>query len=64
MSVTNQNPCQNKRYYVAKDTHSVACPPPEERIWDAHPRVYLSLNEDGQVTCPYCGTEFIVKNDQ
>lgn len=39
----------------------VSCPPRDDRIWDAHPRVYLSLNENGWVVCPYCGTRYELK---
>ncbi len=24
-----------------------------------HPRIYLCIQENNQVTCPYCGKEFI-----
>lgn len=33
----------------------VCCPPENVDVWNLHPRVYLALNEDGSVTCPYCG---------
>ena len=39
----------------------VSCPPRDDRIWDAHPRVYLTLNAEGQVVCPYCGTTYVLK---
>ncbi len=39
----------------------VSCPPRDDRVWDAHPRVYLALSEAGQASCPYCGTLFTLK---
>ena len=36
----------------------LCCPLPEERVWDAHPRVYLEFDAQGQTECPYCGTHF------
>ncbi len=33
----------------------VSCPPENVDVWNLHPRVYLALNSDGSVTCPYCG---------
>lgn len=33
----------------------VCCPPENVNVWDLHPRVYLALNENGSVACPYCG---------
>lgn len=40
----------------------LCCPMPEARLWDAHPRVYLALEENGAVTCPYCGTCYVLKS--
>ena len=36
----------------------LSCPLPNERVWDAHPRVYLELDERGKALCPYCGTHY------
>ncbi len=40
----------------------LSCPPRDDRIWDAHPRVYLPIEEVGQVVCPYCGTNYTLKD--
>ncbi len=42
----------------------LSCPPLDKRVWDAHPRIYLPIADLGQVLCPYCGTEYILKNDE
>ncbi len=48
-----------KHYYkVAPQAQPFSCPLPTNRLWDAHPRVYLPITKTGQVTCPYCGTEY------
>ncbi len=36
----------------------VACDGGEGAL--GHPRVWLSLGEDGRVTCPYCAKEFVL----
>ncbi|MSR00781.1 MAG: zinc-finger domain-containing protein [Gammaproteobacteria bacterium] len=48
-------------------THSVthedlplSCPMPEMQLWNSHPRVFLSIQSEGEVKCPYCGTEYIL----
>jgi uncharacterized Zn-finger protein len=41
----------------AKDL-PLSCPPEGDRVWDAHPRVYLPIEETGAETCPYCGVEY------
>ncbi|MHB1644495.1 MAG: zinc-finger domain-containing protein, partial [Acidithiobacillus sp.] len=29
--------------------------------WDGHPRVFLKIEETGEVRCPYCGTLYVLK---
>ena len=36
----------------------LCCPTPGQKLWNAHPRVYLPIEESGQAKCPYCGTEY------
>lgn len=40
------------------------CPLPGDSIWNAHPRVFLSLAEKGEALCPYCGTLYRLKGWQ
>lgn len=39
------------------------CPNPKAqmKLWNTHPRVFLTFNDDGQAKCPYCGTEYRLK---
>lgn len=39
----------------------LSCPPRDDRIWDAHPRVYLPIEDSGEERCPYCSTNYILK---
>ena len=39
------------------------CPMPSMMLWDAHPRVYLPIQETGEVQCPYCGTKYTLVGD-
>lgn len=36
----------------------LACPLPQQALWNAHPRVYLPIEATGQVICPYCNTHY------
>lgn len=45
-------------YVVFANELPVSCPRPNQALWNAHPRVYLPLEETGYATCPYCGTEY------
>ena len=37
------------------------CPMPQVSLWDAHPRVFLPIEETGEALCPYCGTLYMLK---
>lgn len=45
---------------TAKDL-PLHCPTPSVKLWSAHPRVFLPLEEKGEVRCPYCGTLYKLK---
>lgn len=34
------------------------CPTEKMALWDAHPRVFLPIEDSGKARCPYCGTEY------
>lgn len=34
------------------------CPMPQQKLWNTHPRVFLSIEATGEAKCPYCGTEY------
>lgn len=42
---------------TAKDL-PLHCPMPNMVKWNAHPRVFLSIDKSGEVLCPYCGTRY------
>ena len=52
------NACAQDVYEVSRDQLPVSCPTPEQKLWNAHPRVYLPLEEDGEASCPYCGAQY------
>ena len=37
------------------------CPRDDMALWNHHPRVYLTLEDDEAVLCPYCGTRYVLK---
>ena len=40
----------------------LSCPRPADESWNMHPRVYLSLNNDGEALCPYCGARYVLED--
>lgn len=57
-----QQACTQRHSEVTYADLPLSCPPRDERVWDAHPRVYLPIEEEGEVVCPYCGTKFTLMN--
>ena len=49
-------------YEVTNDDLPLKCPMPGQSLWDAHPSVFLPLDENGKATCPYCSAEYILKD--
>lgn len=38
------------------------CPTPQSVLWNAHPRVFLPIEQHGEALCPYCGTLYVLKD--
>lgn len=48
------------RVEVSRAELPVSCPQHGQKLWNAHPRVYLPLEKDGEASCPYCGTHYVL----
>lgn len=55
--------CTEHHYTVTKQDLPLSCPMPDMPAWNAHPRVYLPVEDEGEVRCPYCGAIFVMKDD-
>ena len=38
----------------------LSCPTAGQKLWNAHPRVYLPIEDSGKAKCPYCGTDYVL----
>lgn len=57
----NKSPTSaNMQYKITKADLPLKCPMDSMSQWNAHPVVFLSL-EEGSAKCPYCGTEYLMK---
>ncbi len=64
MSETKKQPaCSEKSYVVHRKDLPLSCPTSEMELWNAHPKVYLPIEQTGTETCPYCGSRFILHDD-
>ena len=48
---------------TAKDL-PLHCPMPDMVRWNAHPRVYMPIEETGEARCPYCSTRYKLKDTE
>lgn len=58
----NEPSGQKERIITQKDL-PLSCPMEDMTLWNAHPRVFLPIEETGKFTCPYCGTRYILNSD-
>lgn len=58
---TEKQACTKMHYTISHADLPLSCPPSATRVWDAHPRVYLPIEETGVVTCPYCGAKYVLQ---
>ncbi len=56
--------CSAIHYEITNNDLPLSCPMPNMRLWDAHPRVFLPIEEAGHVVCPYCSTEYFLKDSE
>jgi uncharacterized Zn-finger protein len=45
-------------YQVQRADLPLSCPTAEQKLWNAHPRVYLPIEESGEASCPYCSARY------
>ena len=50
-------------HVITVDDLPLSCPMPNMPLWDAHPRVYLPIEEAGEVVCPYCNSVYTLKRE-
>lgn len=55
-----QRGCEMTRYDVTRADLPLSCPTPAQRVWDAHPRVFLPIEKTGKAQCPYCGAQYFL----
>ncbi len=55
-----ENACTQKTITVQDSDLPLSCPMNNMAVWNAHPKIYLPIEQSGKETCPYCGTQFIL----
>lgn len=63
MKAGHARPNAEKLVYVTWKDLPLSCPTPAMSLWNSHQRVYLDIQEYGEVRCPYCGTLYVLKDE-
>jgi len=50
-------------YQVRQRDLPLSCPMPGMYLWNSHPKVFLAIEETGEVKCPYCGALYQLSAD-
>jgi uncharacterized Zn-finger protein len=53
-----QAACDQEAYTVQWEDLPLSCPGPQMTLWNAHPRVFLSIHRSGWAQCEYCGARY------
>jgi uncharacterized Zn-finger protein len=51
-----------RRVEIGEADLPLHCPRPQDMLWNAHPRVFLPVEQRGEALCPYCGTLYVLKD--
>lgn len=60
MSTTAGQPA-SEAIRVQRSELPLACPRPQDALWNMHPRVYLPIEKTGEAVCPYCGAKYVLE---
>lgn len=61
--MAEQTANRQRRIEVSADELPLHCPMPSMLLWNAHPRVFLPIEQTGEALCPYCGTRYVLKGE-
>jgi uncharacterized Zn-finger protein len=61
--MTEQTANTRRHIEVTAEDLPLHCPTPAMLLWNAHPRVFLPVEQTGEALCPYCGTRYVLKGE-
>lgn len=50
------------RYEITREDLPLHCPMDNMSLWNSHPRVFLPIDDNEEVKCPYCGAVYVLKD--
>lgn len=58
MSQANAQIPEQEIIKVSRNDLPLSCPRPSDSLASMHPKVFLPIEKQGTVTCPYCGARY------
>lgn len=62
-TLRSSEPNAQNIYHVTRADLPLHCPMDHMSLWNSHPRVYLPIEATGKAKCPYCGADYILKDE-
>ncbi len=62
MTASSAKTLDQREVEITRDQLPLCCPPLDVDVYGLHPRVWLAFGRDGKATCPYCGTDYLLKD--
>ena len=63
LRVAMSEPANTQREYrITRDQLPLSCPTDKMAVWNSHPKVYLPIEKEGKIVCPYCGATYILED--
>ncbi len=59
---TEIQPNAENHYEMSRADLPLHCPMDGMSLWNSHPRVFLPIEKTGEAKCPYCGTNYTLKD--
>lgn len=59
---TEQTSNTKSHHEVTRADLPLHCPMDGTSLWNSHPRVFLPIETSGHAKCPYCGTEYTLRD--
>lgn len=47
-------------HHITQADLPLSCPTKGSETWNAHPRVYLDINQSDEAQCSYCGARYVL----
>lgn len=57
--MSTANHAKDRAVVVTAKDLPLHCPPRSAPLWSQHPRVFLDVEDSGEILCPYCSTRYV-----